>query len=214
MITKARLLLLTALFSAVLVTGNAHAQSRLEAPIFFDDFLFDNDGQPREGLNQFNLWTVTSGTVDLVGLSISQFEGNPAFDRFVDLGGSTGRPGRFATRVPLPFLANAAYRLSFNFKSTDGNPATARVSVGDYSWDVRTSSTNFEVFNADFSFAAETYASIVFQDLGPNDNSGLGIDAIVVTRALILPTVSPSNFGGPDPLEIRMGVTDLNEVTP
>ena len=55
---------------ATLSAVPAAAQTAQPAPQLFDDFLFDNAGQPAENFNGFFQWQVIGGSVDLVGGNI------------------------------------------------------------------------------------------------------------------------------------------------
>ena len=163
-----------------------------QAPIFFDAFLLDNNGQPAQNFNTFFLWDVTDGSVDLVGGNVpgavDQTNG-----RFVELGGSTGDAGQFATRVPIPFLPGVKYRLSFDYKSSDGNLNSAQVSVGSQVFNVSTDSTALLSFSRVLRFDAPVNERLVFQNL-EDDDSGIGIDNVIVVE--IPPTAAAVQVGG------------------
>ncbi len=208
--TTATLFLLSAAASATLLTAAAKAQSRVEVPILFDDFLADNGGIPKDNFRLFFEWNVSFGSVDLVGPPITDVTGDPIFERFVDLGGSTRHPGRFSFRAPLPFVAGATYRLSFRYKSTDGKPAAARVLLGSKNFDVSTSSTEFQEFSEEFSFPRQTLARLMFQGVGRDtDNSGLGIDTVMVSQVFSFPNTNVSVFGGVGKPSLGVGVSVL-----
>ena len=158
--------------------------------VFFDYFLFDNAGQPANGfgspalpLQQFLLWTVTDGTTDLVGGNVVGIDDLADGGRYVDLGGSTNDPGRMQTRSSFPFSSALTYELFFEYRSTDGSPASAEAEVAGRTFTVSTSSTAFQQFSVFFSVDAPVttplLSTIAFQDLG-NDNSGIGIDAVLL----------------------------------
>jgi hypothetical protein len=155
-------------------------------PIFFDAFLSDNGGVPADNFNAFFQWNVTGGSVDLAGQPVVdpfgspvvEFDerGGPVFGRFVDLAGSTGVPGVFATRFSFPFLGGATYNLSFDFSSASGNPSTATVAIGPLIFTVSTNSTSFSRFSQNFSFDSTTIARLVFQGQGGE----IGIDNVIL----------------------------------
>lgn len=188
--------LLAAGACAGMLTSTSMAQSVTPTPpipvgnVFFDYFLFDNAGQPANGfgspalpLQQFLLWTVTDGTTDLVGGNAPGIDDLADGGRYVDLGGSTNDPGRMQTRQSFPFSSAITYELFFEYRSTDGLPASADVEVAGKRFTVNTSSTAFQNFSTTFTVDAPLttplLSTLAFQDLG-NDNSGIGIDAVLL----------------------------------
>ncbi len=165
-----------------------------EPPIFFDGFLLDNGGQPADNYNGFFLWNVTGGSVDLIGGTIPGVDDPAMGGRYVDLGGSTNDPGAFTTKTALPFAAGVTYNLSFNYNSVDGQTNTATAIIGSQVFNITAGSTTFQRFSQNFTFSSATMANLVFQDSG-NDNSGVGIDTVQVSVAL-LPTAAGTTAGG------------------
>lgn len=183
-----------------LVPSSARAQTTFTGNLF-DEFFTDNLSMPGNNVagnnpaipaagppTGFVQWTISGGSIDLVG-GINPAGLQPdTGGRFVDLGGSTGDPGLFATNPTFTFLAGMTYNLSFLYNSTGtfltpGAPTTetAAVNIGSLSFgNVSTSSGAFLQFSQDFSFpSGATGAALTFQDLG-TDNSGLGIDRVMV----------------------------------
>lgn len=163
------------------------------ATTFFDAFLADNGGQPAQNYNLFFQWTVTDGSVDLVGGTVTGAV-DQANGRFVELGGSTGDAGLFSTKTMFPFVPGATYNLSFDYKSNDGTANTARVSIAGQTFDVSSNLTCLQNFSRDFTVAAPIMTTVAFQNLD-NDNNGIGIDnVILLTQAA--PTAAPVTVGG------------------
>ena len=198
-------------------------QARAQAMEFFDDFFSDNAGQPRQnfpglnsggvpGVNTFIQWNVTNGSVDFVGGNVLGAFAYPD-GRFVDLGGSTGQPGTFATAAPIVLVPGVTYNLSFRYVSTeallslggpgantlepfpDGPQDTASVSIGGQNFQFSTSSAVFQNFSQDF-VAGAANTSLTFLDLGFTDpitgavrfdNNGVGVDGILVAPAANIP---------------------------
>jgi len=178
--------------------------------LFFDYFLADNLGQPRDNIRGvaqgdptgFFLWTVAGGSVDLVGGSqlVPPVFGAPPIEpngRFVDLGGSTSDPGLFQTNRDFAVDALATYRLRFQYRSTGGDAESASVYVGNRRFDVATSSTDFLLFDQTFRFTdldlldLAGLVRIGFQGSETNvDNSGIGIDSVLFDQ--LLPAVPPA----------------------
>ena len=153
--------------------------------VFFDFFFSDNGGVPANNFNNFVQWNVTGGSVDLVGGFGPGVFGappnNPA-GRFVDLGGSTGNPGLFSTRLPLDILAGATYELSFMYRSTlPGQENTASASFGGQTFNVSSSNEAFSQFSQSFVVNSVASSTIAFQGLkSDTDNSGIGIDGVLL----------------------------------
>ncbi len=189
---------------------------------FFDDFFSDNAGQPRQNLpgvnsgglpgTTFIQWNVFNGSVDFVGGNVLGAFAYPD-GRFVDLGGSTGQPGLFATAAPIVLVPGVTYNLSFRYVSTeallslggpgantlapfpDGPLDAARITLGGQTFTVSSSSASFQNFSQDF-VALTASSSLTFQDLGfidpvtgavRFDNNGLGVDGILVIAAAGVP---------------------------
>ncbi len=191
---------LSALFGSALLSAATSARAQtMSAGVFFDEFFTDHLSMPGDNIPGNNTatpptgfvnWSVTGGSVDLVGGVIPAGLQPNTGGRFVDLGGSTGQAGLFATNPGLNFLPGITYTLSFLYVSTGTllNAAaptmeTARVTIGSLSFDVSTSSGTFQPFSRDFSFATLTSAPLTFQDQG-TDNAGLGIDRVMVMPAV------------------------------
>ena len=172
---------------------------------FFDDFLTDNAGQPGQNVNAFVNFNVTGGSVDLVGGNLIGATQYPT-GRFVDLGGSTGQPGTFATRLPVVLVPGLTYTLSFQYVSTDallalGGPGantlgampdgpldTATASIDGKVFTVTAAGSTFQPFSTTF-VASSTGTPLSFHDSGFTDpvtgavrfdNSGVGIDTVTV----------------------------------
>lgn len=98
---------------------------RAQPPAFFDGFPADNGALPANDYQGFFLWNVTEGSVDLVSADALNT------NRFVDLAGSAGDPGRFATRLPITFAARTIYALRFDYRSSGGPASAAASRIGD-----------------------------------------------------------------------------------
>lgn len=185
-------------------TSPARAQTSAGGT-FFDEFSTDHSSMPGDNVpgnntatppTGFVQWSVTGGSVDLVGGIVPLGLQPDTGGRFVDLGGSTGQPGLFATNPGFNFLAGVTYNLSFLqvsmgtlLNANAPTLETARVTIGSLSFDVSTGSGTFQPYSRDFSFPVATAAPLTFLDLG-TDNSGLGID-----RVMVMPTVpEPGSF--------------------
>lgn len=190
---------------AVLFAALSPIPASAQATLFFDFFLFDNAGQPANDYNAFFQWDVTAGTVDLVGGNVPGSD-DDLTGRYVDLAGSAGDPGRFATRLPINFMAGVTYNLSFVYTNSGGTGNMATATIGGNVFNVTATSTypNFQTFSQNFTFAANTSASLVFQDLGVGaDNFGVGIDRVRINQVVV---------PGENPPETIYGVTTAREL--
>lgn len=184
-----------------------------QASEFFDSFFSDNAGQPAQNFKGFIQWNVTdpantsNSSVDFVGGNVLGSFFYPT-GRFVDLGGSTGQPALFSTKLPIVLVLGMTYTLTYRIASTeavlalggpgantlltptpDGPLDTARVTVGGNTFTLSTSSNTFQTFTLDFVATAASDV-LALQDLGfldsatgvtRYDNSGVGLDLITVT---------------------------------
>ena len=198
--------------AAALVVASAQ-RADAQASEFFDAFFSDNAGQPTQNFKGFIQWNVTdpanatNSSVDFVGGNVLGSFFYPT-GRFVDLGGSTGQPAIFSTKLPIALVLGTSYTLTYRIASTeavlalggpgantlitptpDGPLDTARVTVGGNTFTLSTSSNQFQTFTLDFVATAATDV-LALQDLGfvdPTtgvtryDNSGVGLDLIAVT---------------------------------
>lgn len=164
---------------------------------FFDFFIFDNAGIPQDDFDLFFQWEVTGGSVDLVGgvgPGVIGAPPNQPNGRFVDLGGSTGDPGRFETRLA-QMVTPGTFNLSFDYRSTGGDPNSATASVGRFlTTTVASDQTTFRRFSGNFAVDAIDMVRIAFQGLeSDTDDSGIGIDGVLFGPVL---PIGPGGGGG------------------
>jgi len=155
------------------------AGSSSAAPIFFDDFETENGGVGTSNYTTFANWTVTVGSVDLLGGGYFDSLAGPG-NMCLDMDGSTRAAG---TIVSTPLLLNAGvYVLSFDAAGSQRwNPSTDTmiVSVGGLFSAPLTLADNvpFTTFTAPINVGAPTSASISFAHAG-GDNVGLLLDNV------------------------------------
>lgn len=170
------------LLAFIALAGTATVASA-QAPLFFDGFLTDNLAQPAQNFRGFYLWNVTDGTVDLLGNNLL---GNaPIGGRFVNLGGSTGNPGRFSTRLPIVFLPGVKYNISFEYASANGEYNRASLTIGSRVFRVAAQSKALRTYTTTVQFSLPTTASLVFQ--GEESRGHIAIDNVLVTPEIQLP---------------------------
>ncbi|MBX9605910.1 MAG: PEP-CTERM sorting domain-containing protein [Gammaproteobacteria bacterium] len=163
----------TIALAASLFTVNAvHA-----VPLFSDSF--DSEVQ---GLNQsLDNWTVTDGTIDVVGTGFFNFY--PGNGNYLDLDGSTGNAGIITTNVAFNLLPGL-YTLSFQLggNARNGGTDSVTVSLGSVFNEVFTLAGNAGLQNITRSFSlasAAGTAALSFNHAG-GDNVGLLLDDVLL----------------------------------
>lgn len=172
---------------------------------FFDFFFSDGGGIPQDAFNTFIQWNVTGGSVDLVGgVGPGVFGAPPEqpLGRYVDLGGSTGNPGFFETKLAFPVVAGQTYNFTFDYRSTGGDLNTATATIGNQAFTVSSSSEEFQRFNQSFTATETGLVRVAFQgNERDTDGSGIGIDGVLFGQGNGLSSegppdgAAPGNFG-------------------
>lgn len=151
-------------------------------PLFTDSF--DSEAL---GLNQsLDNWTVSDGTIDVVGTGFFDFY--PGNGNYLDLDGSTGNAGIITTNVAfnlLPGLYTLSFQLGGNARNTGTDTVT--VSLGTVFSEVFTLAGNAGLQNITRNFSltsAAGTAPLMFNHAG-GDNVGLLLDDVLLdfTRA-------------------------------
>lgn len=147
------------------------------APIFSDSFDAEATGV---NYNSFQQWTVSHGTVDVIGNGFYDFL--PGNGLYVDLDGSTGNAG-VLTSLPISVGAGD-YRFSFQLAGNQNRPNDEIVDVvvnfGNFSqaftlpW-----SQNFTTYNANLHFDTAETISLEFENLS-NDYVGALLDNVEI----------------------------------
>lgn len=154
-------------------------------------FVFQDDfNSTSQGLNQatFAKWTVTSGTVDVIGDggSYDYFPGVQG--NYVDLNGSSGAPGAITT---IQSFAAGTYSVSFDLAGSQGgsgnvDPVYAHTtqiefSIGGVTQSLtRNPTAPFTTYT--FLFTTTGDGQLTFRDLaGGNNNVGNLLDNVTVT---------------------------------
>jgi hypothetical protein len=157
--------------------------------VFSDNFDSENGGNEALNYTGFANWTVTDGTVDLIGNG-GPFDFLPGNGLYVDLDGSTYDAGIMATSVGIHFAAGEQYTLTFDVA---GNNRTATVEslvfgvgiTGQLYFDSLTYSAaqynnDFATYTVSFTGDGSTQ-SIFFEGYG-RDNIGMLLDNVSVAR--------------------------------
>jgi len=149
--------------------------------IFEDDFNAETGGILN--YNSFTNWTVSDGTVDLIGNGTS-WDWFPSYGRYVDMDGSTNNAGTMTTDI---YLDPGVYTLSFDLAGNQRADTTEQV---DVAVDVSGHSYSYSLFrNHSFTSYDETITiaigdtySLSFGGLG-GDNIGMLLDNVVLETA-------------------------------
>ena len=150
----------------------------------------DNFNSDALGLNQTTFnggWTVTSGSVDLIGQG-GVFDFLPGNGRYVDLDGSTNLSGTFENQVP--FSALTTYTLSFDLAGSQrGDTNVVDVIFGTASQSYTMNSLDpFTTYMLSFTTNGAANYQIFFKNDGgvneTGDNIGALLDNVNVTAEL------------------------------
>lgn len=147
--------------------------------VFSDDFNTDTTGLNKTTFN--GGWTVTSGSVDLIGAGFFDFI--PANGKYVDLDGSTGLSGTFDNQIPLAALTD--YTLSFDLAGSQrGDTNTVNVIFGTVSQSYTLASSDpFSTYMLTFTTNGAANYQIFFNNNG-GDNIGALLDNVNVATAV------------------------------
>lgn len=145
----------------------------------------DNFDSDTLGLNQTTFnggWTVTSGTVDLIGQG-GVFDFLPGNGRYVDLDGSTSLSGTFDNQVP--FSALTTYTLSFDLAGSQrGDTNVVDVIFGTASQSYTMASLDpFTTYMLSFATNGAANYQIFFKNNG-GDNIGALLDNVKVSTGV------------------------------
>jgi len=167
-----------ALVGLVLLLGYAVVASA--AVVFQDNFDAENGTVGVTNYSGFANWTVSDGTVDLIGNGFFDFL--PGNGLYIDMDGSTGNAGKM-TSIPIP-LAPGDYALSYDLAGNHRNSAGELVTIlVDAGFVNEARSLNqldpFTTFVDNFTVAAATVVTISFEGDG-TDNIGMLLDNVVL----------------------------------
>jgi hypothetical protein len=174
--------LLGILFATLLIFGSVATGSA--ALLFSDNFDSENGGVGVLNYNSFANWTVSDGTVDLIGNGFFDFL--PGNGLYVDLDGSSGNAGMMTSNFT---LGAGTYQLSFDLAGNHRNDAIETTSVvvnmGVFS---KTYSLNrldpFQTFTETFTIASSITAALSFEGIGA-DNIGMLLDNVEISSSSV-----------------------------
>lgn len=167
--------------SAIALAASLFTINAAQAVPLFSD-TFDSEAQ---GLNQaLDNWTVSDGTVDVVGTGFFDFY--PGNGNYLDLDGSTGNAGVITTNAAFNLLPGL-YTLSFQLGGNGRNGGTdsVTVSLGSVFNEVFALAGNSGLQNITRSFSLASAlgsASLSFNHAG-GDNVGLLLDDVLLDFA-------------------------------
>lgn len=168
------------IFGVVALVGLSVIPSQA-AVIFSDNFDNENGGSGVLNYVNFANWTVSDGTVDLIGVT-GGYDFYPGNGLYVDLDGSTNNAGKM-TSDPID-LAAGNYTLDFllggNHRQPPNDTVTLTVAVAGLTH-VFTLSYDFPLspISIPFSVSSATSANIVFDHQG-GDNIGIILDQVSI----------------------------------
>jgi hypothetical protein len=162
------------------------------AVVFSDNFDSENGGVGTLNYTGFAQWTVTLGTVDLIGNGYYDFP--PVTDGhglYVDMDGSSSQAGTMVSlNLPLgPGSYVLSYELAGNQRGGPDDTVTASVEVGVSPAHVITlaSSDPFATFSDNFTLTTAQTVNIQFAASG-GDNIGILLDNVKLESVVPEPT--------------------------
>jgi hypothetical protein len=149
------------------------------APVFFDDFNTENGGAGVLNYAGFANWTVSDGTVDLIGNGFYDFL--PGNGLYVDMDGSTSNAGKMLTTQAISLGAGTyelSYELAGNHRNAGVETVDVAVNVGIFSASHSLSINDpFTLFTQQFTLATAQDVTISFEGIG-RDNIGMLMDNV------------------------------------
>ena len=183
--------------AAALLAGVTGAQAANASVVFSDNF---NSYAEQENWAPPANWSVSSGSVDLIGETTSgtDFDFFPGNGGFVDLDGSTNAAGTLTT---LGTFGPGKYTLTFDLGGNDRGDVdkTTTISLGDFSTSI-TLASGAALASHTFTFTT-TGGALSFADLPDSGNQNIGniLDNVNLATAVPEPAtwaVMMFGFGG------------------
>ncbi|MEJ2430399.1 MAG: PEP-CTERM sorting domain-containing protein [Deltaproteobacteria bacterium] len=158
--------------------------------VFQDNFDSENGGVGVTNYTGFANWTVTDGTVDLIGNGFFDFL--PGNGLYVDMDGSTGNAGIMTTEFVLdPGVYLLSFELAGNHRNTSPEEVIVQVALG--SLINKTYSLNrddpFTLFDESFTVSSAMTVALSFEGVG-GDNIGMLLDDVIVQTTASAPEPS------------------------
>lgn len=172
-----------ALGTVIALTAGGSAWS---AVLFQDDFNSETAGF-RASLGN---WTVSDGTIDIVGNGFFDFY--PGNGLYLDMDGSSNNAGKITTNSTFSFASGVTYRIAFDYGRNTDRSAFERLNFGIGATELGNVSLAQGVvpqslipFQFDF-VGAGTTESLFFEDIS-NDNFGIVLDNVVLSEVTPVP---------------------------
>jgi hypothetical protein len=145
-----------------------------------DNFNSENGGNYALNYNSFANWSVSDGTVDLIGVN-SPWDFLPGNGLYVDMDGSTNDAGKMTTKTNFNFDPGVTYTLSYDLAGNHRNNdfETVTVSLGTILYDTHYLHQNapWTLYSQTFSVDSPTSAKLSFEGFG-GDNVGMLLDNV------------------------------------
>lgn len=155
---------------------------------------FDTDTLALNALSFNGGWSVSGGTVDVIGAG-GGFDLAPGNGHYIDLDGSTNNAGVFANAVSV--VGGQTYTLSFALAGNQRGAGADSVEVNFGSVSqvfTRNSSDAFQRFTVSYTATANGKAGFSFIDSG-NDNQGALLDRVAVVSGQASAVPEPETYG-------------------
>jgi len=168
---------------AVFIVALFAVSAQAGPTLFSDNFDTENGGLEALDYAGFANWTVSDGTVDLIGNG-GTYDFQPGHGLYVDMDGSTQDAGKMLTSSSLD-LAPGTYVLSFdlagNQRSGSADSVTVQVNMGSVFSKEYTLAKDepFQTFTETIVVDTPTMASLSFEGAG-GDNVGMLLDNVSV----------------------------------
>ena len=182
-----------AILAATLVVGATVSANAVPVTLFEDNF----DGQSQATNASLNGWTVSNGTIDVIGAP-NFFNLYPGNGNYLDMDGSNLNGGKISTVQTFDILAGVEYFISFSYGKNEQNGNLTPESL-NFGFDTLTplnlaltAASIGSLVNVTYSFISATGAndvSLFFEDLG-GDNQGVILDNVKLS-AVPLPAAAP-----------------------
>ena len=150
--------------------------------IFEDNFNSENGGAGALNYSGFSNWTISSGTVDLIGNGFFDFY--PGNGLYVDLDGSTVDAGLMTSNM---IFSPGTYTLSFDLGGSQrGDSNDVTVTFGTYS-EVFTRASSAPLALVTRTITIDTSGALSFNNAG-GDNVGAILDNVSVATTVPEPS--------------------------
>ena len=168
--------------------------------VFFDDFNSEHGGVAQLNYGSFANWTVSNGTVDLIGNGAFDFL--PGNGLYVDMDGSTGNAGLMTSNFTLPA---GTYNLEYDVAGSQrGETNSVIVEFGSFTHTTTLPSATGFTHEAWVVTVGPASASVSFEGVG-GDNLGLLLDNVRISSD----TAPPPPPSVPEPATLFLLGTGL-----